>query len=308
MSDHFSDWDGTDSADDFAQPGDRGYEAPGPPSEPVAAAEAPPRDPIAQRLIDDPLGAVDVIRRYAQFEDDQVVAEAVERWESGEEDPDVIADELRDRHGYELATRFVSHWHAEDTEWQEPPAGPETALEWATREEQRLAYLAQLEQAEQAQQAQAEQAQLDAEINKAFNEGVKEARQRHIALSRGRGVKPAESLFAIINQLGASVNPRTPDEGRLTGEQLYRQAVELDRAMKHAEINASFPDDPLRLNYMPGPQELEERRNALSPDDERLNHFVKAIDVSRTTPRPTLAESLAADLDTSSPLDTAWNV
>lgn len=299
MSDTFDGWDGTDGTDAWtddaltAQPEPTPDAVEGPP-------DAAPRDPHVQALLTDPLGAVEVIRHYAQHETDSAVADAIERWESGEEDPDVIADELRDRHGYDLAARFVQHWHAEDAEYADPPPVPETAVEWVIREQQRLDYLRSLEQAEQAQRAQEQQAQLDAEIHQAFNEGVKETRARHASLSRGKTRITSEQLFPIINHLGATANPRTPEEARQTGEQLYRQAVELVRAMNEAELVASFEtpqDRALRLGYMPGAAEIEERRNALSPEDERLNRFVNAVDVSRTAPRPTLAESLHAEFD-----------
>lgn len=295
----FGDWDGTDGSSAWT---DEALSAkPEAAEEPVpVAAEPAERDPIVERLIADPMGAVDVIRQYAQHEADYPVAQAIERWESGEEDPDVIADELRDRHGLETAVRFVQHWHEADAEWHDPPPVPETAVEWATREQQRVAYLESLQQAEQAERAQAQQVQLDAEIQEAFNEGVKATRARHAALTAGRAGVTFAQLAPIINQLGATANPNSPDEARQTGEQLYRQAVELVRGMKEADLVASFetPQEmAIRTGYMPGAAEIEERRNALSPEDERLNLFVNALDVSRTAPRPTLAEALHAEFD-----------
>lgn len=288
-------------------PGDAGYAPPAP--EPTPEPAEATVDPDLARVQADPAGALEVIRQSAEHE--QAVAEhqrsllisdAVRRYEEGEEDPDVIADELRDRYGYDVAVQFAQHWQADDAQWEDPPASPETAAEWAEREYRVQTYLQQQAEAEQAQQATEQQAALNVEIQKAFTQGVLATRDRHAALSRGRGRSgvTSEGLFQIVNQLGADVNPRTPDEARLVGEQLYRQAVELTRSMNDADLVTSLEsptDRALRANYMPGAAEREESRNALSLDDERLNRFVRGVDATRTTPRPTLAESVAADLD-----------
>lgn len=297
-------WDGTDGAEAFARPGERGYAATEPEPEPVQEAA----DPDLELVQSDPAGALEALRQGAQLEEglghlghNLVVGEAVRRYEDGEEAPDVIADQLRDTYGYEVAAPFVQHWHADETQWDDDTEiGPETAAEWVALEERRAALVQAFQQSQQEQRATEQQAQLDVEINAAFNEGVVATRARHAALSKGRAGVTSEELLPIINQLGANVNPSTPEEARVAGEQLYRQAVEMVRAMQEAEMVTSL-DSPhekaLRRNYMPGEDQREERRTALSPIDEQLNYFVERVDPSRAMPRPTLEQSLHADFD-----------
>jgi hypothetical protein len=303
----FGDWDGSNDASAFLLPGEDGYV-----SAEAGVDEAPlpveAVDPAITAVRADPEEALEVIRQSAQQEQaytelqrNLVVSEAVRQYEEGEEDPDVIADQLRNRYGYEVAAQFVQHWHAEDTQWDEPESQvPETAVEWAEREAQVLTYKQSLAELEQMQQANAQQAQLDVEINQAFNKGIQEIRARHAALSKGRAGVTSAELFAVIGKLVENVDPRTPDEARQLAESSYRQAVEMTRAMKEADLVASFEtpqEREIRLGFMPGADERREIDNAVSVTDERLNRFVEAVDPSRFAPRPTLAQQLHAEFD-----------
>lgn len=285
----FSDWSADGGASEFALPGEVGH---------VAPAPEPAREPVDLGEITadeaETLAALAVQGvQSQQAVREHVVANAVRLYSDGEEEPGVIADHLRDTHGYDVAAEFVQRWKADEAELEyEEPEPAYTADEWVSRERERLDLIEAFQQSERAQADAQRQAELDLEIHKAFNEGVKETRQK-------ARIAADESLFEIINTLGADVSPSTPEEARLVGEELTRQAAEIVRAMKEADLVASFDDTPahqdIRFNYLPTATDREHVRNAPSPEQVRARRFMEALDPARGQARPSLAESLRAD-------------